>query len=86
MSKRLYAIIPAGEVSKINFNEILQTSEDTLRYSLDKSKAVIKWLEVEPLFLDDVQNVEGPYSHEEIISIMGSADWTDYSMFPDYQG
>ena len=82
MSERVYAIIPTTEISKVNFDEILQTSEETLRYSLDESKAVIKWSEDEPSFIKEVVGAEGPYSHSEILVILDSDEWTDKSMFP----
>lgn len=77
MIERVYAIIPVTEISKLNFNEILQNSKDTLRYSLDKSKVLIKWDEQEPSFLNDLQNLEGPYSQEQIIKIINSTEWTE---------
>ena len=82
MSERVYAIIPTTEISKVNFDEILQTSEETLRYSLDKSKAIIKWSEDKPFFLKEIVGAEGPYSHSEILVILDSDEWTDKSMFP----
>jgi hypothetical protein len=82
MSERVYAIIPTTEISKVNFDEILQTSEETLRYSLDESKAVIKWSEDDPSFIKEIVGAEGPYSHSEILVILDSDEWTDKSTFP----
>jgi hypothetical protein len=82
MSERVYAIIPTTEIAKVNFDEILQTSEETLRYSLDESKAVIKWSEDDPSFIKEIVGAEGPYSHLEILVILDSDEWTDKSTFP----
>ena len=43
MSIRTYAIINANDVSNVNFDQVLETSADTLRYSLDNSLTFIKW-------------------------------------------
>lgn len=74
---RKYLIIPTTEVSKINFNEVLGESSETLRYSVDKTKVIIKWdLENDPEFILDVVDTEGPYNHEEILNIISDATWT----------
>jgi hypothetical protein len=44
---RRWLVIPAAEVQNINFDEILETSIDTLRYSVDGSKTFIKYNLVE---------------------------------------
>ena len=46
-----YVIIDASEVSSVDFNQVLQTSADTLRYSLDGSKALLKYEGTQPFFL-----------------------------------
>jgi len=40
---RRWIIIPATQVESINFNEVHQTSADTLRYSIDGTKTFIKY-------------------------------------------
>lgn len=44
---RRWLIIPAAEVENINFDEILENSADTLRYSVDRTKTFIKYNLVE---------------------------------------
>ena len=67
-----YVIINANEVSSINFNEVLQTSADTLRYSLDNSKVLLKFEGNTPSFL----NGKTQYTQEEILSIVQTDDWS----------
>ena len=38
-----YAIILATEISNIDFSQVLETSENTLRYSNDNGKALLKF-------------------------------------------
>jgi hypothetical protein len=67
-----YVIINASEVSSINFNEVLQTSANTLRYSLDNSKALVKFEGNTPSFLSGKTR----YTQEEILRIVQTDDWS----------
>ena len=67
-----YVIIDASEVNSVDFDQVLQTSADTLRYSLDGSKALLKYEGTQPFFL--LGKTE--YAHEEILSILSGTEWT----------
>jgi hypothetical protein len=67
-----YVIINASEVSSIDFSKVLETSVDTLRYSLDGSKTFVKFEGDTPSFLDGKRQ----YNHSEIIPILQSDDWS----------
>ena len=43
MLNRYYLIINSDETNMIDFNQVRETSVDTLRYSLDGSKTFFKW-------------------------------------------
>jgi hypothetical protein len=43
MENRQYMIFNASEAGLIDFNEVLQTSAETLRKSNDNSKTFVKW-------------------------------------------
>ena len=43
MENRQYMIFNVGEAGSIDFNEVLQTSTETLRKSNDNSKTFVKW-------------------------------------------
>ena len=70
---RTYVIIDASEVSSVDFDQVLQTSADTLRYSVDGSKALLKYEGPQPSFL----LVKTEYNHEEILSILSGPEWAD---------
>ena len=40
---RRWVIIPTTSIGEINFGDILETSPDTLRKSVDETKAILKW-------------------------------------------
>lgn len=42
-NNRNYLIIPVSELSKVDFNQVLESSPETLRKSIDGTKTFIKW-------------------------------------------
>ena len=40
---RTYVIIDASEVANVDFDQVQETSSDTLRYSLDGTKTFVKF-------------------------------------------
>jgi len=41
--QRNFAIFSLTEIDKIDFSQVLETSADTLRKSVDESKSFVKW-------------------------------------------
>tara|TARA_Y100000389_G_scaffold44951_1_gene39678 strand:+ start:499 stop:747 length:249 start_codon:yes stop_codon:yes gene_type:complete len=74
---KTYIIINTTEVGLVNFNEVLETSEESLRLSLNSLQALIKWEGNEPSFLSNLSSYDGPYTHSEIITILATPEWTD---------
>jgi len=77
---RKYLIIPVSEVSKVDFSQVCETSEDTLRKSVDNSKTFIKWDGDDPSFISSLSNTEGTYTNSEILTILSGTDWTSESV------
>ena len=73
---RKYLIIPVSEVSKVDFSQICETSEATLRKSVDETKTFIKWDGDDPSFISSLSNTEGTYNQSEILTILSGDDWT----------
>jgi hypothetical protein len=69
-------IFPTTELSKVDFTQVLETSEETVRKSVDNSKTFVKWSDEQPLFISNLVGSEGPYTHEEIIEILSTEEWT----------
>tara|TARA_Y100001938_G_C8099836_1_gene440836 strand:+ start:7846 stop:8070 length:225 start_codon:yes stop_codon:yes gene_type:complete len=68
-----YVIINSSEVSSIDFNKVLEDSENTLRYSLDGTKTFVKFIGNTPSFL----NGKTQYTNEEILNILQTNDWSE---------
>ena len=66
-----YVIINTSEVSSIDFLQVIETSADTLRYSLDNSKTFVKLDGNTPSFL----NGKTSYTHSEMITVLDGSDW-----------
>tara|TARA_R100000781_G_C4028898_1_gene109899 strand:+ start:259 stop:459 length:201 start_codon:yes stop_codon:yes gene_type:complete len=61
------------DVSSIVFSEVEETSQDTLRLSIDETKTVLKFAGATPDFLLGLQQ----YNHSEILAIMATPEWTN---------
>ena len=69
---RKYVIIESSEVSSVNFSEVMEISANTLRYSVDETKTLVKFIGDTPSFLDG----KTQHTHSEILNILNSAEWT----------
>ena len=72
-----YITLEMSEIALVDFSQILETSEETLRLSIDGLETVIKWQGAEPSFVSTLSSYEGPYTHEEILVIMATPEWTN---------
>lgn len=73
-------ILDVSEVDSINFDEVLQTSANTLRKSIDRLKTFVKWTGEEvPSSVQNLQTKQGPYTHSEFLSILKTDVWSDSS-------
>ena len=74
---RKYLIFNMSEIDSIDFNNVLETSADTIRKSIDETKSFIKWDGEQPSFVSDLTTSEGPYTHSQILEILTGEAWTD---------
>ncbi len=70
---RTYVIINSSDVSSVNFNEVVEDSADTLRYSVDGTKTFVKFNGDTPSFLEG----KTQYTHSEILAELATPEWTD---------
>lgn len=70
---RKYVIINASEVSSVDFNQVKETSADTVRFSLDGSLTFVKFdSDTTPSFLEG----KTQHNHDEILTILATDAWT----------
>tara|TARA_R110002167_G_scaffold329322_1_gene535927 strand:- start:243 stop:488 length:246 start_codon:yes stop_codon:yes gene_type:complete len=68
---RKYVIIESSEVGSVDFSEVMETSADTLRYSVDETQTFVKFEGDTPSFLDG----KTQYAHSEILNILSGSEW-----------
>ena len=77
-STREFMIFSVSELDQIDFTQVLETSKDTVRKSVDQTKTFVKWNGIEiPECVNNLVSKQGPYTYEEILEILSTPEWTD---------
>jgi hypothetical protein len=75
---REFMIFNVSELGTIDFTQVLETSADTVRKSVNQTKTFVKWDgEVIPQCVQDLTTKEGPYTYNEMLTILSTPEWTD---------
>ena len=74
---RRFMIFNVSELNQIDFNAVLETSSDTVRKSINETKTFVRWDGTIPTCVSDLTTKEGPYTYEEILTILATPEWTD---------
>jgi len=74
--QRNFAIFSITEIEKIDFSQVLETSAETLRRNTEETRSFIKWDGEQPEFVSTLETLEGPYTYEEMVSILGGEEWS----------
>ena len=70
---RKWVIITRDEIGSIDFSQVIESSVNTLRYSLDGSKTFVKYEGSKPSFLTGKTEL----SHSQILTELVKDEWTD---------
>ena len=77
---RNFMIFNVSEINKINFDEVLESSAQWLRKSVNNQKTLVKWDgNTTPSSVQTLTTSEGPYTYDEITVILNSTDWIEAS-------
>lgn len=71
-----YMIFNVSELSSIDFQDVFETSSETVRKSVDGTKTFVKWEGQTPACVSELTTKQGPYTHSEILDILSGPDWT----------
>ena len=72
-----YAIISIADLPNIDFSQVGQTDENTIRKSLDETQFVIKW-NTEPTFIaDGTVTPLQTLTHDEALALMATPAWSE---------
>ena len=67
-----YTILTAEEITNVDFTEVLETSENSVRYNNAKTKFLLKFEGDTPSFLEGKEF----FDYEGIMQILNSPEWT----------
>lgn len=74
---REFMIFNVSELNTIDFTQVEETSADTVRKSVDGTKTFVKWDGTIPDCVNNLTTKEGPYTYEEMLTILATPEWTD---------
>ena len=69
---RKYVVVDSSRVGTFDFNQILETSEESLRYNISGDQVVVKFLGALPKFLSG----ESAMLESEVRTILRNPEWT----------
>jgi hypothetical protein len=73
---RQFAIFSITELDQINFDEVLETSAETVRKNVAGDKTFVKWdAETPPPSVQALTTIQGFYTYEEMLDILSSEEW-----------
>ena len=72
MSDRQYVILNAADVSTINFDDVIETSADTLRYNVAGDETFVKYEGPKPRCLYGKDTL----GHSAMLTVLSGEAWT----------
>jgi hypothetical protein len=75
-SNRQFVIFDVSELDKIDFTQVLETSAETVRKSVDGTKTFVKWEDGVPACVE-LLTTKGDYlTYEEILAVLSTPEWS----------
>ena len=75
--QRNFVIFDVAELSTIDFGQVLETSADTVRKSVDGTKTFVKWDgETAPPCIESLTTKSQYYTYEEMLTILDTEEWS----------
>ena len=74
---RRFVIFNITELSQINFNQVYETSIDTIRKSVDQTKTFVKYDLPQPSSVVALTTKSIEYTYDEILDILATPEWTN---------
>ena len=76
MNDRKYVNFDCSELANVSFSEVMETSADTVRKSVDETKTFVKYEGTQPASVAALTTKSQEYTHEEILAILATSEWT----------
>lgn len=78
--RRQYVIFSISELDQVDFSQVLETSKDTVRKSIDGTLTFVKFESNMPSTVKQLTTKQGPYTHNEMLDILSTEQWTDINI------
>lgn len=76
MENHTFLIFETKYLSLVNFEEVLQTSENTVRKSIDELKTFIKWDSTNiPSSVEAIPEPKQYVNYNDIVEILNTEEW-----------
>ena len=79
---RRFVIFNVTELNKIDFNQVFETSINTVRKSINKTKTFVKFDLPTPSSIVNLTTKSQEYTYDEITNILATPEWTDPNINP----
>lgn len=89
---RKWIFLPTSAVTDVNFDQVMENSSGTLRYSLDESTFFVKYETTtsgesvlgRPDCYDQAINISGSkeLNHAQVLEYLSGPDWNDPNLAP----
>lgn len=76
MENRVFVIFDVSELDKIDFSQVLETSVDTIRKSVNLQKTFVKWEGDVPACVLTLTTKTDYLTLEEILAVLDTPEWT----------
>ena len=74
---RTFMIFNVSELGSVNFSEVLESTINTVRKSVDQTQTFVKWdSETVPPSVDGLTTKDGPHLYEDMLTILATSGWT----------
>lgn len=74
---RRFVIFSVTELNQIDFNQVFETSADTVRKSVDETKTFVKYDMPQPSSVSGLTTKSQEYTYDEILQILAGPEWSD---------
>ena len=83
-SNRTYAFANTSDIGSVDFTQVMETSANTVRKSIDESQFILKWYTAnEPSFITNGSvTLAWSGTHAECLNRLTSSFWSDTGSMP----
>ena len=75
-NNRIYAILNISDLANVDFSQVGETSEHTIRKSIDESQFVIKYTNEPSFITNGTVTPLQTMSHSQCLALLADSDWT----------